>query len=73
MANPIKIDKGIPIPLPYRDKDGIVRALIAMDVGDSFIWEGPHEDVYRAARQSSTLITSRKTTQGRRFWKVGKL
>jgi hypothetical protein len=48
------IERGIPVPVPGRARDEVQRALIeqlsALEVGESFTFDGNADRVYRAAR-----------------------
>lgn len=56
----IKIDKGIPIPMPIRLGHGLTEYLRALEVGDSFLHHRQCRSyIYKLALKIGIKITSR--------------
>ena len=67
----IKIEKGIPIPLPGSKNSGITYVLRKMDVGDSFITSSPPHTAHQCARQVNIKIAVRKQSEKEfRVWRI---
>jgi hypothetical protein len=67
----ILVEPGIPIPHGYGTMALLRRTIEAMSVGDSFAWRDQKEPL-RCAKQIGVSITTRKTNDGCRVWRVDK-
>lgn len=73
----IKIEKDIPIPDKYRGLGTplsvISIAAMACEIGDSFLADKPHRQIYgflQTARKLGRKFTTRSVKGGTRVWRI---
>lgn len=68
----VKFESGIPMPARSACLIGQqINPLIGMEIGDSFLWQGHPNVVYRAAKRNGFKLTGRKINgEGVRYWRT---